>query len=271
MAPVTNLDGPPYAGKVATVTGGASGMGEAISRRLIAEGASVVAGDVNQERLALLGRELGERYVGVPTDVRVESDCEAMVATAVERFGALHVAFNAAGAPGGAAIVDLDEEQWDTTVDVCLKGVFLAMKHELRQLYALGEGGAIVNIASLNSEVPNIGATAYCAAKAGVVMATECAAIEAAERGVRVNAVSPGLTDTPLAAPLFQVPGLIDAFLDRIPLKRLASPEDIAAAALFLASEDAGFVSGVNLFVDGAWALTAYPDTRAIRARAALS
>ena len=123
-------------------------------------------------------------------------------------------------------------------------------------------GGAILNISSLNSEVPMFGGSAYCTAKAGVAMLTKCGALELAESHIRVNAVSPGLTDTPLTSMTKTVPGILDAYNERIPFKRAASPEEIAAAALYLSSDDATYISGVNLFVDGAWATTGYPDLR---------
>ncbi len=245
------------------VTGGASGIGEGIVRRLVGEGASVVAADINEQRLKALAAELGGRLATITADVTREADMAAMVTAAVDGFGSLDVGFNVAGAAQGGPLVELTEEAWDYTVDLCLKGVFLAMKHEARQLLRQGRGGAIVNISSLNSEVPMFGGSPYCAAKAGSAMLAKCGALEWGEAGVRVNAVSPGLTDTPLTAMVERVPAVKDAYLERIPLKRAATPADIAAAACFLGSEDAAYISGVNLFVDGAWATTTYPDLRA--------
>jgi NAD(P)-dependent dehydrogenase (short-subunit alcohol dehydrogenase family) len=251
-----------YAGKVAVVTGGASGIGAAVVRRLLAEGASVVAGDINDDKLAELAGELdGSALATVHCDVRVEAEIEGLVGEAVERFGRLDVGFNVAGLGAGAAIVDQSEADWRFVLDVCLTGVFLAMKHEARALAEAG-GGAIVNVSSLNSEVPMFGGSAYCAAKAGVAMLSKCGALEFAESGVRVNTISPGLTDTPLTASIGGIPGVRDAYMERIPAKRAAVPEDIASACLYLGSDDAGYVSGVNLFVDGAWATTGYPDLR---------
>jgi NAD(P)-dependent dehydrogenase (short-subunit alcohol dehydrogenase family) len=246
-----------FSGKVAVVTGAASGIGRAIAQRLLDEGASVVAADI-----AEIEGGLGERCAAVRCDVTRESDVEAMVATAVEEFGALHVAFSVAGASRPGPISDLSEEDWDFTVDLCLKGVFFGLKHAGRRMIEQGSGGAIVNVASLNSRVPMALGSAYCAAKAGVAMLSQCGALEFGEHAIRVNAVSPGLTDTPLVRPLLDVPELRQAYLDRIPLGRPATPEDIAAAALFLAGDDARYVSGVNLFVDGAWEQTTYPDLR---------
>jgi NAD(P)-dependent dehydrogenase (short-subunit alcohol dehydrogenase family) len=258
-----------YANKVAVVTGGASGIGEAIVRRLIAEGAKVVVGDVNEERMAALGDELGNAFAGVRTDVRDEGDVERMVATAVERFGGLDAGFNVAGLGGGGAIIDMDLDAWQFTVDVCLNGVLLGMKHEARAMRDSGRGGAILNISSLNSLVPMHGGAAYCAAKAGVAMLGSNGALELAQFGIRVNTVSPGLTNTPLIRPFLDVEGVTEAYLERIPANRPGTPDDMASAALYLCSDDAGYVSGINMVVDGAWNTTGYPDLRVFRERMA--
>ena len=255
-----------YERKVAVVTGGASGIGRAIVNRIVAEGGSVVVGDLNEVRLTHLATELGDAVVGVVTDVRRESDVSALVATAVERFGRLDVAFNAAGLGRGGAVWELTEETWDATVDVCLKGCFFAVKHEALRLVEQGDGGAIVNIASLNSRVPMRGGSPYTASKAAVEMLTMNAALELAEYGIRVTAISPGLIATPLTEPLLTIPGAKAAYLERIPLGRVGTPEEIAATAAFLGSDEASYVSGANLFVDGGWALSGYPDLRPILA-----
>jgi NAD(P)-dependent dehydrogenase (short-subunit alcohol dehydrogenase family) len=249
-----------FEGKVGLVTGGASGIGLAISRRLVAEGASVVVADVNDASLKRTTAELGSAIATATVDVRIEAQVEAMVRTATERFGQLDVAFNAAGLGGFAEITELAEADWDLVVDVCLKGVFLSVKHEARGMIAHGRGGAIVNIASLNSHVPMYGGVAYCCAKAGVEMLSRNAALELAAKRIRVNTVSPGLTDTPLTAAMHNIAGVEGAYMDRIPMKRWGTPEDMAAAALFLASDDAGYISGSNLFVDGGWETTGYPN-----------
>jgi NAD(P)-dependent dehydrogenase (short-subunit alcohol dehydrogenase family) len=251
-----------YAGKVAVVTGAGSGIGQAITRRVVAEGGSVAAGDIVPEGITALAAELGERCVPVSCDVTREADVEALVGAAVDRFGGVQVGFNVAGGSRPGLLHEMSEEDWDWTVDLCLKGVFLAMKHEARAMLSQGTGGAIVNISSLNSRVPMFFGAAYCAAKAGVVALTQTGALEFGEHRVRVTAVSPGLTATPLVQPLLEVPAARQAFMDRIPLGRAATPEDVAAAATFLGSDDAAYISGVNLFVDGAWEQTAYPDLR---------
>jgi meso-butanediol dehydrogenase/(S,S)-butanediol dehydrogenase/diacetyl reductase len=263
-----------FAGSVALVTGGASGIGLAIARRLHAAGAQIIAGDRNADGLAALAAALPERCAIMECDVTREADCEALVALAADRFGRLDMAFNVAGAARPGYIVDLAEDDWDFTVDLCLKGVFLGMKHQARQMMRqAGERSAegtpatasIVNIASLNAHVPMHGGSAYVAAKAGVEMLSKNGALEFAPFGIRVNAILPGLVQTPLTRRHFDNPDAHAAFLARIPLGRAAQPEEIAGPALFLASPDAGYVSGVSLLVDGAWSVSGYPDMRPFR------
>ncbi len=260
---------PRFAAKTALVAGGASGIGLAITRRLVAEGANVVVGDVNQDGLAAARSEFGASVVGLICDVTREADAEALVAAAVEHFGRLDAAFNVAGASRPGYIVDLAEDEWDFTVNLCLKGVFLGMKHQARQMMRQGptdgRGGAIVNIASLNAHVPMHAGSAYVSAKAGVEALTKNGALEFAEYGIRVNAILPGLVQTPLTRRHFDNPDALAAFVQRIPLGRPAQPEEIAAPCLFLASDDASYVSGASLLVDGAWAVSGYPDMRPFR------
>ncbi len=252
-----------YVGKVAVVTGAASGIGLAITRRLLAEGAKVVGLDLHADP----AEALGDSYVGVGGDVTQEASAEALVATAVARFGAVHAAFNVAGGARPGYIVDLAEADWDFTVDLCLKGVFLGMKHQARQMMRQGSGigGSIVNIASLNAHVPMHTGSAYVAAKAGVELLSRNGALEMAEFGIRVNAILPGLVQTPLTRRHFDNPDALAAFEARIPMGRPAQPEEIAAPALYLASDDASYVNGASLLVDGAWAVSGYPDMRPFR------
>ncbi|MEZ5816923.1 MAG: SDR family NAD(P)-dependent oxidoreductase [Hyphomicrobiaceae bacterium] len=253
-----------FKGKSAIVTGAASGIGLAIARQLVAEGASVVGSDLNGDLLAHVGRELGPGFVGRAGDVTKEADAEALVALASEKHGRLDCAFNVAGGNRAGYIVDQSESDWDFVIDLCLKGVFLGMKHQARQMIRQG-GGAIVNIASLNAHVPMFAGAAYSTAKAGVEMLTRNGALEWADLGIRVNAVLPGLVETPLTRPHFQDPARLDAFKARIPMGRPAQPAEIAGPALFLASPESSYVSGASLLVDGAWATSGYPDMRPFR------
>ncbi|MEZ5598442.1 MAG: SDR family oxidoreductase [Pseudomonadales bacterium] len=240
---------------------GASGIGLAISTRLVEEGARVVIGDINPESLRAAAISFGGAVVTQPVDVRVEGEVEALVAAA-ESLGGLTLGFNCAGLGAFGEIAELSEADWDTVIDICLKGVFLSLKHQARAMRRSGRSGAIVNIASLNARVPMYGGGAYAAAKAGVEMLTRNAALELAADRIRVNTVSPGLTDTPLTAGFRDLQGAEAAFMARIPMARWGSPRDMAAAALFLASEDAGYITGSNLVVDGGWETTGYPDLK---------
>ncbi|WP_077211776.1 SDR family NAD(P)-dependent oxidoreductase [Bacillus dakarensis] len=245
--------------KIAIVTGGASGIGYAIVQRLIKEGAKVVAADLNKDSLENMQKELGSNFLGLEIDVTKEDQVEKLVELTVEQFGGLNYSFNVAGASRPGQIVELSETDWNFTVDLCLKGVFLCIKHQARQMKKQG-AGAIVNVASLNAHVPMYAGAAYSSAKAGVEMLTKNAALELARENIRVNALLPGLVESPLTAPLVENKEIKDAYLERIPLGRAAQPDDMTGPALFLASDDAAYVSGASLLVDGAWAVSGYPD-----------
>jgi NAD(P)-dependent dehydrogenase (short-subunit alcohol dehydrogenase family) len=249
--------------KVALVTGAASGIGRAISDLLIERGASVVGADIAEANLRATADELGPKFAAVPTDVTSEDQVAAAVATARNRFGALHLGFNVAGGTQIGAIIDLDEKAWDFTIDLVQKGVFLCTKHEARAIIETGgeteTGGAIVNVSSLNAHVPMELGSGYATGKAAVEMFTKNAALELADRDIRVNSVAPGLVDTALTAPMMSIPGLGTDMLERIPLKRAAKPSEIAEVCLFLASDAASYVAGASLVVDGGWEISNYP------------
>jgi glucose 1-dehydrogenase len=248
------------ADKVALVTGGASGIGREIARCYVDEGARVVLGDRNATLLAEAAKELGAVAIGAEMDVTREGDLERAVALAVSQFGSLDIGVNCAGLGVSVPLTEQTETQWDTVVDVCLKGVFLSMKHEARRMVAAGRGGVIVNIASINARQPAEGLSAYCAAKAGVEMLTRCAAMELGPHGVRVVGIGPGLIDTPLTTFQRERPHVREAFLANIPLGRVGTARDIASAAVFLASDDASWISGDTLFVDGAELTKKFPE-----------
>lgn len=248
-----------FSGKVAIVTGGASGIGLAIVERLVQAGAKVVVADLNTEKLVELENDSKDQVVGFKTNVTSESDVIAMVKKTIDTFGRLDFAFNVAGASKAGTITDLDESDWDFTVDLCLKGVFLCLKHQAKYMKENG-GGAIVNVASLNAKVPMYAGSAYSSAKAGVEMLTKNAALELARYNIRVNAILPGLVLTPLTAGVTSIEAIHEAYLERIPMNRGAQPEEMAGPALFLVSEDASYVNGASLIVDGAWATSGYPD-----------
>ncbi|MGW0045267.1 SDR family NAD(P)-dependent oxidoreductase [Rhodococcus sp. NPDC003348] len=251
-----------FSGRTAVVTGAASGIGEAIASRLLAEGATVAGIDLATDRLERMAEDFGTAFLPTPADVTVEVEVESALAAAASRFGRVDLAFNVAGASRVGAIVDLDEADWDFTVDLVQKGVFLCTKHEARHIRAGGRGGAIVNVASLNAHVPMPAGSPYSTGKAGVEMFSKTAAVELAPDGIRVNVVLPGLVDTPLVAPVMAYEPAREMFLERIPVARAATPEEIAGPCLYLASDDATYVTGASLVVDGGWELSNYPDLR---------
>jgi NAD(P)-dependent dehydrogenase (short-subunit alcohol dehydrogenase family) len=249
-----------FEGKVAVVAGGASGIGLGIARRFIAEGGSVACGDVSVDALAKLDGELGGAFLGVRTDVHSDADVEALVAAAVERFGGVDVGVNAAALGEGDEILAQETAVWSRQQDLLASGVYRGLRAVAKQLVAQGRGGAIVNVSSVNGSVPARGASAYSSAKAGIEMLTRSAALELGQHGIRVTAIAPGLVDTPFArvTGCFEQPNY-GAFMDHTPIGRHGVPEDIAAAALFLASEEGSWITGTTLMVDGGLVNTAFP------------
>lgn len=246
-------------GKVAVITGGASGIGREVARRFVAEGTRVVLGDLNASLLRDAEAELGDACVSEVVDVTAEPDVARLVVRAVDTFGGIDVGVNCAGLGTLGPITSLAVEQWDLVIDVCLKGVFLATKHEAAAMQAAGRPGAIINIASINARQPGQGMSAYCTAKAGVEMFTRVAALELGPSGIRVVGIGPGLVDTPLTQYQRDLPAFRDRYLETIPMGRVGAPADVAAAAVFLASDDASWISGDTLFVDGASLTRGYP------------
>jgi NAD(P)-dependent dehydrogenase (short-subunit alcohol dehydrogenase family) len=247
--------------KVCVVTGGVQGIGRAIVEQYVAEGARVAIPDLNGDAAEAYAAELRDRGVqaaGYRCDVSVLDDVAA-AAEAVERdLGRCEVLVNNAGLALMGPSLDFPEEHWRRSIDVMETGVFFCCQAFGRQL--VRGGGAIVNIASMNASVAFPMRLAYNAAKAAVVQMTEVLAIEWAEHGVRVNSIGPGVTRTELVDKAIKE-GFIDerAYVERTPMKRLGRPEEIAKAALFLASEeDASFVTGHFLVVDGGWTAFGY-------------
>ncbi len=237
--------------KIALVTGGASGIGQATARVLAARGAHVVVADVDERGARITADEVGGESVAV--DVADDASVEAMVAFCIDRFGGLDWACNIAGiSPEVKPFAEHTAAEWQRTIDVNLTGVFFCMQHELRQMTAQGRGGAIVNMASAAGVVPAPGQPQYTAAKHGVLGLTKQAAQEFARSGIRVNAVLPGQTETaPMRAYLDALPDQGEKMARRLPMGRLAAPEEIANAVAWLCSDEASYVNGVSLVVDG--------------------
>lgn len=239
--------------KVVIVTGGASGIGEITARQFAAEGAQVVIADFSEHGQAVADAiaQDGPRTLFVKTDVADSASVRNMVQRTVEVFGRIDVLFANAGIAHDAPIDQLDEAAWTRTLDINLTGVYLCDRYVIQQMLAQGDGGVIVNCGSIHSHVGKNGVTAYAAAKGGVKLLTQTLAIDYGARGIRVNAVCPGYIDTPL---LKEIPAEAKAQLASLhPMGRLGRPEEVARAVLFLASDDASFVTGASLLVDGGY------------------
>ena len=242
-----------YTGKVVLMTGGASGIGRATALAFADHGASVVIGDVDEraaETVKLIEQADG-RAAFVETDVTVAAQVQQLVATALTKFGGLDVAFNNAGLlPPTAPVAEMPEDDWDKVIDVDLKGVFLCLKYEIAHMLENG-GGAIVNTASVAGVVADTGMGPYAAAKHGVVGLTQAAALDYATRGIRVNAVAPGLVATPMTQRWLADPNISAALMANSPMRRPAQPEEITGIVLLLCSPAASFATGQVYVIDG--------------------
>ena len=245
------------AGRVAIVTGGASGIGLATVRRFVREGARVVVGDLDRDGLASVEAELGDAVVGVACDVTVEDDVEAMGAAAIEHFGALHIVFANAGIGSPSPLVAADPTEWMRVIEVNLLGPMLTIKHTAPRM---SSGGSIVITASLNAVQPAGGMSAYCCSKAAAAMLAQVATIELGPAGIRVNAIGPGLVRTPLTEAMWLMPQIVDEFDENAPLATDTSPDDVADLVTFLASDEASSISGTFQLIDRGAHTKRYPD-----------
>ena len=241
-----------FDGKVAIVTGGASGIGEATVRAFIREGANVVIADYSEHGQQLANELAGgsERALFVKTDVSDTKAVQALIAKTVETYGRLDIMFANAGIAADGPIDELDEAAWQKTIDINLTGVYLCDKYAIDQMRSQG-GGVIVNCGSIHSHVGKSGVTAYAAAKGGVKLLTQTLAIDYGAQNIRVNAVCPGYIDTPL---LKDIPeDQKEALVALHPIGRLGRAEEVASVVLFLASDEASFVTGASILVDGGY------------------
>lgn len=243
-------------GKVAVITGGASGIGESAARLFVAEGGKVVIADMQRDRGRALAEELGAAALFEPVEVRQEAQVKAAVDRAVETWGRLDCMFNNAGFGGVLGPVeDIPVEEFDMTMDVLVRGVFLGMKHAVPVMKRQGSG-SIINTGSIAGVSAGRGPIVYSVAKAAVVHMSKVTAMELGPHNIRVNCICPGYIATPLAAntvgrPDSLIEERLTGYAERQPIPRIGRPEDIAEMALYLASDRSSFVTGQALVVDG--------------------
>jgi NAD(P)-dependent dehydrogenase (short-subunit alcohol dehydrogenase family) len=244
-----------FEGKVGLVTGGTSGIGRETAVLFAKAGAKVVVTgrrEVQGNETIEMVRAAGGDALFVKSDVSKAAEVETLIQKVVERFGRLDIAFNNAGIEGvQAPIVRQSEEDWDRTIAINLKGVWLCLKYEIRQMLKQGGGGAIVNMASIIGLIGTAGVAAYSASKHGVIGLTKTAALENAKSGIRINAVCPGFTETPMADRIFRAPAVRKYVVDSHPIGRFGRPAEIAEAVVWMCSDRASFMTGQSLVLDG--------------------
>jgi 3-oxoacyl-[acyl-carrier protein] reductase len=237
----------------AVVIGGASGIGWATAQALVADGCRVTIADLNVDGARERATELGEPHTAAQVDVTDEASVERLFG----ETGPLDVVVNCAGFGSLGLITDLSVDEFRGVVDVCLNGSFIVAKYAGQKLR---EGGSLVSISSLNARQPAVGMSAYCAAKAGLSMLTQVAALEWGPRGIRVNAVAPGFVDTPLTAGSSLIPGLVEDYAENTAIGRAGTPEEIADAVVFMCSPKSSWLTGEVLDLNGGAHLKRYPD-----------
>jgi NAD(P)-dependent dehydrogenase (short-subunit alcohol dehydrogenase family) len=239
--------------QVAAITGAASGIDLQIARTFYREGASVLLVDCNEERLKKAEAEFQDssRVGSFVADVRDSKQVGAFIEETVQKFGKLDILVNGAGIVGSFRFIDFEDEDWHRMIDIMLHGVFYGIRAAGRQMIKQGHGGKIISLSSAASVVPLGKAAGYCTAKAAVNMLTKVAAVEFGKHKIRVNAIAPGETETPIIQHMMDTPGWKELVIHETPLRRMGQPEDAAQVALFLASDRSDWITGTVLFVDG--------------------
>ncbi len=237
--------------KVAIVTGAASGIGLAIAEKFLAEGAKVVLSDVSDAKSVV--DKYGDKAIFYKCDVSQSAEVDALVKAAMDKFGGLDIMVNNAGIATSGSVSDTTDEVWHKTIEVNLSGVFYGLRAASKVMLANKTKGVIINMASIAGVVGFQGSLAYCASKGGIIQLTHAAAIDLAKAGIRVNAIAPGVITTNMTKPYLADAGFQKMVEAMTPMGHTGEPQDIAGAALYLASDNAAYVTGVVLNVDGGW------------------
>jgi NAD(P)-dependent dehydrogenase (short-subunit alcohol dehydrogenase family) len=244
--------------KVAIVTGARRGMGEAHAKLLAKSGARVVVSDISEDDCQEVVKEIekeGGEAIAVKCDVSKKSEVDSMVKATIDKWGRLDILVNNAGIVGFRPFVDISEKDWDDMININLKGQFLCAQAAVKEMMKQ-KSGSIINIASVGAGQVGMGFAGlghYCASKGGVVAMSESMAVEFAPYNIRVNVVSPGAIDTPMAAASKENPDLLKQTLSVIPMNRMGKSEEVSNLVLFLASDASSYVTGDNIIIDGGW------------------
>jgi glucose 1-dehydrogenase len=242
--------------KVVIVTGAASGIGHGIMQAFAREGAIVINADINgalAEETCAEVRRRGFTAEAIVTDISNQSQVEQLVSKTLSRFGKIDILVNNAGVSGEAPFLKMSLVEWTRVIGVNLQGQFLTSQLVARVMVEAGYGGKIVNITSINEDLAGVGLSHYCASKGGLRMLTKVMALELAPYKINVNAVAPGIIETRLTASALADAAKKKRLMDKVPWSRIGQPGDVAAAVLFLASEDADYITGASFAIDGGW------------------
>jgi NAD(P)-dependent dehydrogenase (short-subunit alcohol dehydrogenase family) len=235
--------------KVAIVTGAASGIGKAIAEKFIKEGAKVVYSDIHEPECF----ETADKAIFIKCDVSSSKDINALVDGAIEHFGKVDIMVNNAGIGGLGGVLDVTDENWDKTIGINLSGVMYGMRAAANNMKESNTKGVIINMSSILGSVGFNGAIAYCAAKGGIVQLTHAGSLDLAQYQIRVNAIAPGFIETNMTKDILKNEQFNQLVTSSTPLGHVGEPDDIANAAVYLASDEAKYVTGNILYVDGGW------------------